>query len=210
MKKNKTHATFILDRSGSMGIIWGDVTGGYESFIKEQKEKDGECSFSLHVFDDKFETIENFVDIQKASPTLKVSPRGMTALYDAIGKAINETGEKLRDLPEIERPEKVIVFIQTDGQENSSREFTSARVKEMIKHQNEKYNWEFIFLGADDACLEQAKSIGIGADYFASYHSGSGMTSGISRKLCDVRSASLEDFKYAAFLTDDDRATLES
>lgn len=210
MKKGKTHVTFVLDRSGSMASVWSDVEGGYKSLIEDQQKESGECTFSLYAFDDSFDTIELFTEIKKVKAELNVKPRGMTSLYDAIGKAINETGEKLASLPESERPEKVMVYIQTDGQENSSREFTGKRVKEMIKLQNETYNWQFNFLGADDACLKQAESLGINQAYYATYGSGEGMTKGISQKMSAVRSASAENLAATASLSDDDRTLLDS
>lgn len=52
-------------------------------------------------------------------------------------------------MPEEERPEKVLFTIVTDGEENSSKEFDWETVKNMIKHQREKYSWVFTFLGAN-------------------------------------------------------------
>ena len=64
---------------------------------------------------------------------------------------------------------KVIFVISTDGLENSSREFTKQKVKELIKHQQEKYGWEFIFLGANINAVKEAGSIGIHKDYAFNY-----------------------------------------
>ena len=52
-------------------------------------------------------------------------------------------------------------MITTDGIENASREFTYAKVKELIRHQQEKYGWEFIFLGANIDAVKEARNIGI-------------------------------------------------
>ena len=38
---NLTELVFILDRSGSMGGMESDTIGGFNSMIKNQKEKDG-------------------------------------------------------------------------------------------------------------------------------------------------------------------------
>ncbi len=65
---------------------------------------------------------------------------------------------------ENKRPEKVIFVITTDGMENSSTEFTYAKVKELISHQQDKYNCEFIFLGANIHATHEADSIGISKD----------------------------------------------
>ena len=48
--------------------------------------------------------------------------------------------------------------------ENASREFTYKKVKELIKHQQDRYNWEFIFLGANIDAAKEADSMGISMD----------------------------------------------
>lgn len=85
----------------------------------------------------------------------------MTALLDAVGRAINETGQRLAVMPEHERPGLVVFVIITDGQENSSHEFTKTQIKELIKHQQTKYAWQFTFLGANQDAFAEARSIGI-------------------------------------------------
>jgi hypothetical protein len=87
--------------------------------------------------------------------------RGTTALLDAVGKTILDVGDRLFHTSEEERPGKVIFVITTDGQENASREFTYVSVKNLIERQQEKYNWEFIFLGANIDAAKEAGSIGI-------------------------------------------------
>ena len=76
-------------------------------------------------------------------------PRGSTALYDAIGRTINEVGARLAATPEPDRPGKVIVAILTDGQENASTEFSRETIATMISHQQKAYAWEFVFLAAN-------------------------------------------------------------
>ena len=88
-------------------------------------------------------------------------PRGSTALLDAVGRAINETGDRLAKTPEQDRPGLVVFVIVTDGQENSSKEFSKARIKEMIDEQQKKYNWQFTFLGANQDAFAEAGGIGI-------------------------------------------------
>ena len=66
-------------------------------------------------------------------------PRGSTALLDAVGRAINETGDRLAKMAEPDRPGLVIFVIVTDGEENASREFSKATIKEMIERQQTKY-----------------------------------------------------------------------
>ena len=64
-------------------------------------------------------------------------------------------------MPEEERPEKVVFTIITDGYENASHEFDWNTVKEMIKHQREKYSWVFTFLGANIDTMQVSNDLGI-------------------------------------------------
>jgi len=92
---------------------------------------------------------------------LPTAPRGNTALLDAIGQTLNTVGARLSKTPEAERPGKVIVVILTDGMENASKEFSAARVKEMITEQHGKYSWEFVYLGANQDAFKVGNSYGI-------------------------------------------------
>jgi hypothetical protein len=116
---------------------------------------------SIYHFDDKFEKHVENLNIQEYNEDKYVLiPRGWTALYDAIGITINSIGEKLSLLAEEERPEKNFVIVLTDGEENQSKEFSVPKIKEMIKHQEDKYNWSFIFLGANIDSYKEGSKLG--------------------------------------------------
>ena len=159
MKNNLTEIAMIVDRSGSMSPFWDDVSNGFDGFIKNQKELQGECDFTLYVFDNEIDKIYDKVSIKDVNTIGSIYPRGMTALYDAIGTCINEVGNRLSNTPEDEKPSKVIVAIFTDGAENSSVEFNSSKIGDMIKHQEEKYSWEFLFLAAGYDAFQEAGHI---------------------------------------------------
>lgn len=97
----------------------------------------------------------------KDMTTAEYMPAGMTAMLDAVGRTINHVGQKLAAMPEEERPEKVLFIIVTDGEENSSKEFDWETVKNMIKHQREKYSWVFTFLGANIDTDKVSDDLGI-------------------------------------------------
>ena len=143
-----THAVLVVDRSGSMMDTQQAAQGGIDNFIEEQKNGEGRLTLTIIEFDNQIDTVCDFMPIEEVN-SYHLSPRGATALFDAIGVAINSTGEKLAELPEEDRPGKVVVTIVTDGYENSSREFNSFAIKDLISHQEEKYSWAFGFLGAD-------------------------------------------------------------
>lgn len=169
MKLNFSDVTVVLDRSGSMETCRTDAEGGVNTFIEEQKTHPGECAFSLVEFDTEY----NFV--HKAKPVAEVGrytlvPRGNTALLDAVGRAINETGERLAALKEEDRPSLVVFVIVTDGKENASKEFNRAQIKEMIERQQRDYNWQFTFLGANQDAFAEAGSLGISLHAVGLYH----------------------------------------
>jgi len=64
-------------------------------------------------------------------------------------------------MAESDRPGLVVFCIITDGAENASREFTKAKIKEMIEHQTTAYKWQFTFLGSNQDAFAEAGGIGI-------------------------------------------------
>lgn len=104
----------------------------------------------------------------ESDPLYQYSPGGGTAMNDAIASAINKIGKWLNDMPEEERPSKNLIVIMTDGEENSSKEYTITQVQEMIKHQTEKYDWSFVYMGMDITNKKTADDLGITSRSFAS------------------------------------------
>ena len=166
MKKGLTELVFILDRSGSMRGLESDTIGGFNSMVDKQKRESGEALITTVLFDDRYEVIHDRFRMDMIRPLTdkEYFARGCTALLDAVGKTIDKIGRIQKYLPEEERAEKVIFVITTDGLENSSREYSYYRLQEMIKHQKEMYNWEFIFLGANMDAVTEARKFGISED----------------------------------------------
>ncbi len=162
MNNKLTEIVFLLDRSGSMSGLENDTIGGFNSFVKRQCELEDETLLTTVLFDDRYEILYN----GESAANVHLTPneyyvRGATALLDAVGKTILDVGYRLSQVKENERPGKVIFVITTDGMENASSEFTYEKVKSLIRHQQVKYSWEFIFLGANIDAAKEAESIGI-------------------------------------------------
>lgn len=160
----------ILDRSGSMSSIKKDAIGGFNEFLRQQKALPGKARMTLVQFDDQYEVTFKSVPLEEVRELTEQTfiPRGMTALSDAIGRTINIIGEGNSACCECCRP-KTIVAILTDGQENSSRKFTTHQINDMISHKREYYNWEFIFLAANQDAFAVGGSYGISPSYTWAY-----------------------------------------
>ena len=163
MRNDLVDITLVVDRSGSMEDIRDDAQGGINAFIRDQAaDETGQALVTLVQFDTKYEFIHRGVPAADV-PEYKLVPRGGTALLDAIGRAINETGARLAKMSESDRPGLVIFVVMTDGHENSSHEFTLAKIREMIEHQQSAYKWQFTFLGADADAFAEAAAMGMAA-----------------------------------------------
>jgi len=168
---NLTHLYFLLDRSGSMQTIVDDTVGGFDAFMAEQRKAPGECRMTLAQFDDAYEEV--YADRPIADvPPLELQPRGTTALLDSIARLVMDAGKRLAALSEDQRPGTVIVGIMTDGMENASREWAHPQVKQLIEKQTNDYQWQFLYLGADQDAIEVGMSIGVGAAHSVTYGRG--------------------------------------
>ena len=207
MKKNYTKIVFLLDRSGSMRSCASDVIGGYNQYIKTQKDNAvGECSVSLYRFDDVYEKVYVNVPVNDVSELRDVDfvPRGNTALLDSVCRMIDDVGIELNNLHEDERPEKVIVIIYTDGEENCSSTYTIEDVRERIQRQTDVYKWEFVYVGANQNSWSVGQSYGIGGNNTMNYVSRGKNTSissdmlwkTLATKTVSYRSNSAGDMKF--------------
>ena len=170
-KAGLTEIVCVLDRSGSMATVQQDAIGGFNRFLKDQKEVPGEARMTVTIFDTVYDIIHDGKPIAEIPDLTEKTflPRGMTALLDAVGLTIDNVGGRLDKLAEEERPEKVIFVILTDGLENASKEYTRDKLLASIKLQQEKYGWEFLYLAADQDAFQAAAGIGLGAAGTQSY-----------------------------------------
>ena len=165
--------TVILDRSGSMGHCVESTISGFNQFVNNQKKENPDATLSLVQFDDVIETVYSDVPIKDVEllTTKTFVPRGLTALYDAIGKTLVSKVQYIRRMKRLKSSPKMLIIIITDGYENSSYKYSSKQIMDMIerkkKHKSE--SWEFLFLGANQDAILSASKVGISASKALNY-----------------------------------------
>ena len=195
MRKGLTEIVLILDRSGSMSGLEADTIGGFNSMIAKQKKEDGEAYVSTVLFDDQCEVLHDRVPMDKV-PVMtdeEYYVRGCTALLDAVGGAIHHIANVHKYARDEDRPEKTLFVITTDGMENASKRYSYEKVQAMIKKEQEKYGWEFIFIGANIDAVQEAKRFGIRKERAVNYvHDEMGTEAvyrSVSKAVCAMRMA---------------------
>ena len=158
-----TELAVVLDRSGSMQSIKDDMEGGLWATITEQNGLPGRCRVSLYQFDDVWETCyEAKLSGEITQEDCRLVPRGGTALNDAVVKSLAALEDRILKEPEDERPGNVIVVVITDGHENASRENQTKDVRDAIARATDKFNWEFLFLAADQEGFNDGAAMMLG------------------------------------------------
>ena len=165
-RKQDVLVNVILDKSGSMASKTNDVIEGFNAYIAGLgKEDQVNYLFSLTLFD----TQVAYRHVAIPLPEVKkldgksYQPGGNTALNDAIGITVRKVEA---DQPKVD---KVVTVIMTDGEENSSREWTHDGVKCLIEQKEKEGSWTFIFLGASLDAFHQGRSYGVQAANVAQY-----------------------------------------
>jgi uncharacterized protein YegL len=118
--------------------------------------KDKPAIMTVALFNHTYQLLHDGVDVMSVKPFTHATyvPDGMTALFDAVGKTMNNVNERIEKAADKEKvPKKVLYVILTDGHENSSREFKKDQILNMIEAEKKK-NREVIFLGADAAAFD--------------------------------------------------------
>ena len=168
---HSTELVFILDKSGSMHGLQQDTLGGYNGMLAKQRELDGECRITTVLFNHESSIVHDRAGLDHVRPMTieQYQPSGYTALLDSIGMTINRIGTIQKNSPPQQRASKVMVVIITDGQENASWEFSLPHIRHMIERQQQRFGWEFIFLGANIDAIDVAASYGISAKNASTY-----------------------------------------
>ncbi len=211
MNNKHTEIAFILDRSGSMQPLMESAISGFNDLLRDQTKAPDEARFTLVLFDDQYEVPMHAIPIAEAVEldTSTYVPRGSTALLDAVGRTIDELGSRLAAMSKKDRPGKVIVAILTDGLENASQKYTWQDISTKISHQRDTYQWEFLFLGANQDAIATAAEMSIESASAMTYvHDSHGTKSSqraLSRKFTAMRTSGKKDA-----MSEDVRADLEA
>lgn len=192
MSKGYTEIVYILDRSGSMGGLEADTIGGFNSMMEKQKKTGEKAVVSTVLFDDECEVLHDRISIDRVEKMTDEDyyVRGCTALLDAVGGAIHHIGNVHKYARPEDRPEKTIFVITTDGMENASSRYSYDKVQKMVKRQQKKYGWEFIFIGANMDAYAEAQRFGIRKDRAVNYVCDdigtANVYAGVSKAVCSV------------------------
>ncbi|RYZ14724.1 MAG: VWA domain-containing protein [Alphaproteobacteria bacterium] len=155
------HSYILLDRTGSMEPIWTEALSSVNAYADGLASLDGgprvNADITLAAFDAQdglqFDVLRKDIDASewRDVTSKEISPRGMTPLYDAIGRMVS--------LAEKDKPEKAVIVIMTDGEENSSKEMTKASAKAALDRVRAK-GWEVVFLGTEFSNFDDATGVG--------------------------------------------------
>jgi hypothetical protein len=168
-KGEKTHIIAVIDKSSSMASIATAAISGFNEFLASQKKLKDPATMNVVLFSsyDRItplyeDKILDVKDVQELTPLTYV-PDGMTALNDAIVQSMTSYKLKMNTMKPSKRPEKVLVIIVTDGEENNSREYPKSKVDEVkgLITKRKAENWQFMFLCATEEAALTGESLGV-------------------------------------------------
>jgi hypothetical protein len=163
-----TLITFLLDRSGSMESVRDDTIGAFNAYLDDLKAEVGvDLIFNLVQFNGQ--GLEKVCVRRPVSEVHRLDrnsyvPRGSTPLIDAAYTTIKAIEASLNGDAET----KVVICIQTDGEENASEEHNWDELSALVKEKR-ALGWQFNFMGAGIDAYDQGARMGIAADQTLSY-----------------------------------------
>ena len=191
-----TALLLIIDRSGSMQAIREDMVGGLESLLAQQAALPGRLTVDIVAFDDEVEHQATFAD--PTTVRVQLEPRGMTALFDALGDSLEGFRSALSAMPAHAQPATVQVVVVTDGHENASKRWTHDRANQLITGLTDELGWEFVFLAAGQDAIAVGRDLGFdpGASLAWDVDADAVQASSLSvgRYLTDVRAGRKKEF----------------
>lgn len=156
----RTHIITVIDTSGSMQRLLPEVASGMDEFVRTQSRLPGEALISMYAFGSTVQQLCRVHPLDNAPSMSSLRVNGMTALNDAIGKA-------LTDAPVVGF-DQTIVVIGTDGEENFSKRYDKTMVRHLISERKER-GWQFIFMAANQDAITTATNYGIPREFAYSF-----------------------------------------
>jgi hypothetical protein len=161
--------SIILDESGSMYQHTADTLGSLKQFLADQRKISApQSQVQLTTFN--HQSTLRWTGKITDELGFEYTPRGNTALYDAIHFGVQQAESALGVLSSLgQAPADIYCIIITDGEENSSRQYTQTQSQELIKHKTEQEQWKFVYLGANQDAFKAGASIGVSAETCLNY-----------------------------------------
>lgn len=151
---NDARKEFVFVIGKSAGMDQASVLKGFNALVDAQKKVEDDSTYTLVFFNEppiKVADNKSLKDIRKYNVKTYV-PKGGSALYDAIGTAVEAVGARLAAQDESERPSQVVVVIMGED-DSASTTYTKEAVKEMVELQKYTYKWDFVFFGNGGSAL---------------------------------------------------------
>lgn len=155
VRTKRVHNLIIVDESGSMSIIRKQAFAGMNETLQtvrqiQKKFPDQDQRVTLITFDSEHTKLHydnTPAELTKDLTWRAYNPSAATPLYDAIGKGISKVNAQVAE------GDHVLVTIITDGEENSSEEWTLKMIRNMIE-KLKKQHWTFTLIGTDNLDVE--------------------------------------------------------
>lgn len=198
MDKDFTAILCVVDRSGSIQVARNEYEEALQGFLTEQGKQPGLTRVDFATFSTSYS-----LDYRMADPlsiTVKIEPRGGTALYDAIGHCISGFTSEMEKLPPHARPSKTILLVATDSVDNASIQFTAEAVRELIQSKQDVEGWEALLMAAEQDAVRNGEKLGFKADSCITFKLQGGSkhaAEAASRFVTDVRRGTRTGFTQA-------------
>jgi len=160
--KDFTAILCVVDRSGSIQVARNEYEEALQGFLTSQGKQPGLVRVDFATFSTSYSLDHRMAD--PLSITVKIEPRGGTALYDAIGHCINGFTSEMEKLPEHARPSKTVLLVASDGEDNSSVQNSVESVRELVQAKQDVEGWEALFMGAEQNAVREGEKLGFKAD----------------------------------------------
>lgn len=177
---------YILDESGSMESMGNEPRDSVNRTVADQKALNiPGTKFTLVKFNSDVSVVYDDVPLEDVAEFTDYRPMEMTALYDAIGTAIEKKKAKGEG-----KYDNVICVILTDGYENCSKDYTLKKIKTMIKEMEKNHAWQFVYAAANQDAFAVGATLGVTncVDYAPTQFGLGNMTREISGGIARMRS----------------------